>query len=265
MAKLIENSSFVGAWLDACAYLKNQPEHKALNLILEIDAPETVSEGDRAILIEYDNLLRQKTPQRSLSTVANTIFPQSIYRRYGRPGFYKRYLDSFKIAHDKGAWGSYAQRMMYRVGTDGKSINPLDTIVEKLRNQIPGHTYASAYELGIMEPTIDLAFAAEPLDIPTYDPATDANRLRGGPCLSHLSFKLLDQATVHLVAVYRSHYYLDRAPGNLLGLSQLLSFVAKETNFTPGTLTCISTYAYLDVSAIGGMNHLDKLLASRVD
>lgn len=73
------------------------------------------------------------------------------------------------------------------------------------------------------------------------------------PCLSHLSFKLTDRESVDLTAIYRSHHYAARALGNLLGLSQLQAFVAKEANLKVGTLTCISTHAHLDLSSWGGV------------
>jgi hypothetical protein len=49
-----------------------------------------------------------------------------------------------------------------------------------------------------------------------------------------------------LTVLYRYHYYIEKALGNLLGLSQLLYFVAKETGLGVGPLVCHSTYAVLD-------------------
>ena len=79
------------------------------------------------------------------------------------------------------------------------------------------------------------------------------------PHLSHLSFKLTDQK-LDLTAVYRSHWYGKRALGNLVGLSQLHSFVGKESKYERGTLTCIATHAYLDAESFGGVAATTALL-----
>jgi hypothetical protein len=50
-----------------------------------------------------------------------------------------------------------------------------------------------------------------------------------------------------LTAIYRNHYYVERALGNLIGLSQLLFFVARESGLQPRGLVCHSTFARLDL------------------
>jgi thymidylate synthase len=51
-----------------------------------------------------------------------------------------------------------------------------------------------------------------------------------------------------MTAVYRAHDYFGKALGNLVGLSRLLTFVGAQTNHEIGTLTCHSTYAFIDVT-----------------
>jgi hypothetical protein len=145
-----------------------------------------------------------------------------------------------------------------------QTFNPLDTIVEKLLLAKNGRRIHAAYELGVIAPT-DL-INETPIDLgcelPLYDPATDRGRPTNNPCLSHLSFKLNDNDTLDLTAIYRSHHYAQRALGNLIGLSQLLAFVAKESKLTIGVLTCISTQAHLDVGTWGGVTAATALLAT---
>ena len=76
----------------------------------------------------------------------------------------------------------------------------------------------------------------------------------GGPCLSHLSFKLFQKA-VHLTALYRSHDYSYKVQGNLLGLARLQCCVAREVGRSIGSLTVHSSYAYLSKSK-GDMREL---------
>ncbi|NKB13735.1 hypothetical protein GO303_03137 [Ralstonia solanacearum] len=203
----------------------------------------------------------------TLRTVAGTIFPLDLYRRYGRPGFYEKYKAMLKRGKKPGTWGTYALRMIDRTSKDcEKSINPLDMLIKRLRDdgqpkkqngQISSFT--SAYELGVSDPAIDLddSYVDEAGgDVPTYNAAIDGREWMGMPCLSHLSFKRVevdDGYAVNLTAMYRSHHYCARALGNLLGLAQLLSFVAKETDLKVGILTCISSHAVLDVDMWGGV------------
>ena len=62
-----------------------------------------------------------------------------------------------------------------------------------------------------------------------------------------------------LTALYRNHYYIERALGNLIGLSQLLYFVARESGLEPRGLVCHSTLARLDFDGgwtVGEINSL---------
>ena len=121
--------------------------------------------------------------------------------------------------------------------------SPLEQLIVKMKRQRETSRMRSAYEMSLVAKD-DLL-----LELPIYRAETDARRIRGGPCLSHLSFKLLPDNTVVLTAIYRSHYYVERALGNLFGLAQLLAFVASEVGVRSGHLICHSTYAALDKEA----------------
>ncbi len=64
-----------------------------------------------------------------------------------------------------------------------------------------------------------------------------------------------------LTAVYRYHYYIQRALGNLIGLAQLLAFVAEEVGVEIGPLVCHSTYAVLDTEGGWSRTEMLKLIA----
>jgi hypothetical protein len=49
-----------------------------------------------------------------------------------------------------------------------------------------------------------------------------------------------------MTAYYRSHYFIERAYGNYLGLSRLQAFIAEAAGISPGPLICISGHARLD-------------------
>lgn len=270
MAKLFDSHTrVVPTWLAAARHLNQLlPNRTADNLFLEITDPLTITTEDRQLMDKVDCALIRS--ELTLRTVAGTIFPLALYKQYGRPGFYAKYMEMLARGKQVGTWGTYAARMIDRAGQDSVArINPLEMLVMKLRNQPQKKngkesSYVSTYELGVAEPNDDLPIEERGAELPTYDPAFDALRWFGGPCLSHLSFKRTPAGTGHavnLVAIYRSHHYCARALGNLIGLAQLQSFVAKESGLKVGTLSCLSSYAELDVGMWGGVNAVNQVLA----
>ncbi len=268
MAKLFDiEERILPTWRAAARFLDKEPGRTAANVVLEIRNPLAVTVEDRQVMDMIDTV----RPDLPLRTVAGTIFPQGMYKRHGRPTFYKEFLTLLDIGYKRGTWGTYAERMMRRQSKSGEEINPLEMLVSRLSDAGQPKkgekitSFASSYELGITDPEQDLSFLADVGgDIPTYDAAQDGRRWLGGPCLSHLSFKRLperDGHAVHLTAIYRSHHYCERGLGNLIGLAQLLLFVATEAKLKPGTLTCVSTHAVLDVAAWGGVDAAHKILA----
>ena len=253
---------FVPAWLAAARYLEGSPHRMARNLLLEIATPMAITDADVNILRQVDCALKAHTDQLSIETVAGTIFPHNLYlRSKSREEFYGRYQRVLSRA--KKSWGTYFDRMTNRHDRTGQPINPLEHAIKKLaRSAEPGtQTLQSAYELCVSN--LDTEFREEVemgCEISTYDPANDRGYTRGGPCLSHLSFKLTGGTHVDLTAMYRSHHYCSRALGNLLGLARLLSFVAEGAGLQVGVLSCLSTHAELDVAAWGGSRSAKSIL-----
>lgn len=271
MATLLHtHDRIVPTWLAAARHLHAQQGRRAKNLLLEIEHPLDVTEDDRAVMARVDQALAHKNL--TLRTVAGTIFPLAMYRRYGRPGYYEKYKEMLTRGQKAKTWGTYARRMIERPGKEpGTTINPLEYLVNKLAadgqpQRADGKTvsFVAAYELGVADPEEDLRPKADSGgDVPTYDPAFDMRDWLGLPCLSHLSFKRVPRGNGHavdLTAMYRSHHYCARALGNLIGLGQLLSFVAKESGLEVGTLSCLSTHAELDVSEWGGVGVANAIL-----
>lgn len=241
MAFALNRESITQAWLDGMELLLQQPSDTAFNVVLDIDAPLGIGGQERAVLAKVDQFLAGHGKNR-LQTVANTIFPESLYRRYGAEGVFQVYpAKVYPVLKKDNRWGTYVHRMVRREDRTGKVINPLEKVIAALRIESRGRNpKRSRYELGMTEPFTDISIADPTLPF--------ANQAIGGPCLSHLSFKLDPvSGQVRLIAFYRSHYYVERALGNLVGLARLLSFVANEVGLEPGPLTCISSYAQIDV------------------
>lgn len=264
MARLFDTEDrIVPTWLAAARHLEGKPEYTDRNLLLEIANPIELTADDLRIVKAVNAALFEKNNERTVETVANTIFPQHLYRKHGRNGLYAAYQGV--IARAGEGWGTYFGRMTNRLDRTGKVVNPLDAIVEKLkRSAQPGTaTLQSAYELCASDPTDDVFDeTGMGCELSTYDPGWDRKFVRGGPCLSHVSFKITGRTHVDLTAMYRSHFYCERALGNLVGLARLLRFAAKESGLEVGTLSCLSTHAVLDLAAWGGARMGRQLLST---
>ncbi len=236
-------------WLAASEYLMKNGDQ--MNVILDVTAPEREGRVGLAARTAIDRLYK-KEGAHPLYTVAETIFPAWEYLHRGVDGVYGRYpkeYEALKTRRPQG-WGTYAQRMVVGKNSKGEPINPLSVLVAKMRkiHQGKGAKYRACYEIAVLE---------GPLEIPLYSDSRDCNRYRDGPCLMHLSFKLL-AGRVHLTALYRSHDYRYKVPGNLLGLARLQAFVATEVGANLGSLVVHSSLAYVDPG--GGKGPFAELL-----
>lgn len=242
----------VPTWLAATLWLDDQTQHMGRNLLLEMESPLQITAEDREVIRKVDGALLDRDKGLSIDTVASTIFPQGLYKRFGGTELYDRYRTMIDRAAKPKTWGTYFDRMTRRETPSGKVINPLENLIVKIRQSVAsGRVYQSAYELPSCDPAMELSTMDYGAELGTYDPARDAKLFRGGPCLSHVSFKITSKTHVDMTAVYRSHTYCSRALGNLIGLGRLLHFVASETELEVGVLSCLSTHAELDLEEWG--------------
>ena len=238
---LVAVDTLAQAWLGAAVHLLGRPNWTDTTIILHIARPTLVRNEDQAAADILEEFLVDHG-QYSHHTVAETIFPGYEYVTHGVEGVYRTYPEEvfprIKSHEDMRHWGTYAYRLLRRRDDTGKEYNPLEYCIEKMRDKVRKR---AAYELG-------LGFG---FDLATYDDNDDRADRMGGPCLSHLSFKVIGDA-VHLAAMYRSHYYVHRAYGNLLGLARLQSFVAEQIGLSSGPLVCHSTMALLEYGSQWG-------------
>lgn len=247
--ELIKGETAPIVWLAAAKHLETLSGWEDFDVILHVAQPTVLSREDRAVYETIDGFLTEHGAF-SIHTVAETIFPLDEYQRSGAPGVFEAYpekLRRIQKARDDGNWGSYAYRILRQLDADGKVFNPLADLLRKIKAH---GKYRASFELGHGRP-----YEA---DIPIYDPTTDRKRLYGGPCLSHLSVKVHD-GLLRLNATYRSHYYVRRLLGNLVGLGRLQYFLAREADLQVGGLTINSTFAKLDTgSGEGSGGHWGK-------
>lgn len=222
----------LSAWREAVRVVDAAKGHEAHNVIIDVADPTArATMADPAVAAVSAFLAaKQKKP---IETVANTIFPAALARRYGAPEFFNVFRDAvLPKVRLKEAWsGYYFERMMQLPGPDGKSINQIWGIVERLRS--PKVASLNKFELIV------------------FDPIRDVNNASfGGQCLSFASLKLVGPKgarRLSMTAMYRNHYYIEKLLGNLIGLGRLLEFVARQGGVPVGSLTVVSTHALIDM------------------
>jgi hypothetical protein len=129
----IEAKTCVEAWLKAVNLLASMPDRCAYNVILDIETPIAMTGVDRRIVKAVDHFLTHHDAD-PVATVAATIFPAADYRRNGVKGVFEDFPERTypKLTTN---WGTYAGRMLRRIGKDGKPFNPLELTLAKLRAQ----------------------------------------------------------------------------------------------------------------------------------
>jgi hypothetical protein len=255
----IEAETPTQTWLKAARFLSTQEERTVLNLVLGVRQPTVLSAKDFHVHDLVNEFLEEHGKQ-PLVTTAGTIFPGGLYMQGGAQAVFSEFPALYKKF--KGQWGSYAGRLLLpTIESKGQKRAPLEVLIEKLKSQSEHGHMRAAYELKVFDDV-------EACEVSTYDPEFDCDMTRGQPCLTHLSFKLQKDRSVSLTALYRTHFYIEKTLGNLLGLGQLLSFVATEARLSTGSLVCHSTMAQLDTAAtkdgVKGWNQedIDSLLES---
>lgn len=248
----IAGSSRADAWFKAVNAIIADNDWEAFHLVVEIADATRSGPKDQAVEEAVDRFLVAHNSQ-PLQTVAETIFPASEYRRYGTDGVYSHYPEAVYPEIKDGKWGTYAYRLLRRTSEDGKRrFNPLEECVGKIREQLSGRTtYRACFEIDIADSGFDLH---------TYDACTDRRRLRGGPCLSHLGFKINGGRRLLVTATYRYHFYIERFLGNMLGLAQLQRFICDETGLDPGPILCLSSLATVETGLSWGKGNVRALM-----
>ena len=230
------------AWVKAATAIIEAGD-ESYNVIIGVEDPVNHDERDHEVIELVDSFLKDHDAN-PIITIANTIFPESLYREHGFPAFFNEYHKVYDKLTKSKQWGRYFERMTRHRTLEGEVYNPLEELIDKLRTQDNSdRCYKAVYELAV------------------YDPLLDRRSLRGGQCLSFLSFKLHPELGLTMTAIYRNQTYTTRCLGNLIGLGRLQAFVAKEARLNRvGPLTCISTHAELDTGDGWGIKDARKLV-----
>lgn len=249
--KGIEENNLSLAWLAATSHLLDKRGRDA-NLVVCITHP---LEEDAHVRRTLDAFLSEHGEQ-GIATVANTVFPQALYRPMlgdgAREHLYQSYAGAYQVArrHRSNQSGTYFRRLVQWPGRDGP-VNQLENVILRLQRQVKRVQRSSIYELGLSFVETGPDGESPPdggssFDLRIQSPERDT-RLMGFPCLSHISLTLLE-GRLHLSALYRNQHFIRRAYGNYLGLGRLLDFLCREAGCEPGELVCVASHADAEVA-----------------
>lgn len=232
MPHLVQEENVSKAWLAAKNHILGQPGHRCNSLIVAMQNPLELDDGIHDQYNEYCQLVNITKPNKASST----IFPKKSYEILGHDRFklYQRYPRVHKVL--KGKWGSYFGQMID--WKDGQTRrNQLEDIINMINDREKVHK--SAYTIQVVNPVKHLGWP------------------RGAPCLNHILLQLENEPRkMSLLAVYRNHDFGVKAYGNYIGLGHLLEFLASQTNFDIGSITCVSSHAFVTSRHVAGLRDI---------
>lgn len=260
MSVHIHGGNLSEAWVSAYDALAQRPKGQAVNMTVsvanpgrEILAVRQEIDAEVAELRAAGNSVFNK----SIHTVANTIFPISLYRE-GRPeAFYDAAIAGQsrrdgKITSWGAKGGTYIGRLLDYPTYGGQSFNQLARMLDNLNARL---NYQDSYEMAFTcehpdpDPNDPVRSASASTFVPNYD-----NNHRGGQCLSHISLNRSPGGALSMVALYRHQTFLTRAYGNFLGLARLQHFLVRECQkeLRVGELMIVASHAEIDSEARPG-------------
>lgn len=224
------------AW--AQAFIRVLKPGPTPSLIVQIDASESGIVEDEAIRSHLARALSERGLS-SIDTVANTIFPNSLWNR-NRPrqelfDRYRAIWPRVKKCHANHN-GVYFQRLIAFPDFGSNETNQLDYII---RTYGTGNHRHSAHQASLYAPAID---------------ATD-QRQRGFPCLQQVAFSI-ENETLMVIGFYPTQHIFEKAYGNYLGLCRLGAFMAHELGIRFVGMQCFASHPKLGAD---GKNALRSL------
>jgi hypothetical protein len=163
--------------------------------------------------------------EQSVHTVANTIFPESLWRyaEYDRHRLYEIYMKSMPrrkaLSPRKNNRGLYFERLISFGSNDKFDGNQLEFIINQYNSR--KSVRKSMFQASIFDPMRD---------------HTPVARL-GFPCLQHISLIPVGK-NLTLNAFYATQRIFQKGYGNFLGLCRLGNFMAYEMKLNLNQMNC---------------------------
>ncbi len=230
---LISDTNISRAWSQILLHVIDHGGTEISPLVVSISgfSNDFIPEVDR-VRTALDGLL-QKKDQFQVNTVANTIFPQSLWRIAGgdRHAFFEEYRETlpYYAAMDRlNCSGTYFSRLI-AFDLDAKTGQRLPYIPE---GSIPEKGNQLEHIIKLFEKNKikrDSAFQAS-----IFDPVRDhsSGPYQSFPCMQHLTFVRVGKEDLVINAFYATQQIVRKAYGNYLGLCRLGHFVASQTGLS---------------------------------
>jgi len=235
------DTTISGAWSQAFLSVLKPGVTEISPLVVSIHfADEHQFESDDVALRLLDGCIAQLiqtdakfSKLQSVTTVANTIFPNSLWNPSAEDDAEKLF-ERFEKAWPRikkcsqNRRGSYFRRMtaFRSKAANGQPINQLRQIVETYKADIHRR---SALQASIFDPAFDHV----------------KSRQLGFPCLQQVAFSPVGKTELRVTGFYANQYIFDRALGNYLGLCRLGYFMATQLNLKFTGMTCIASVAQM--------------------
>jgi thymidylate synthase len=232
---LIEENNLSHAWAKAFLHIIDNGGKPISPLVVSITGfTDGIPHEDKNIRQSLDICLADNDDQK-VHTVANTIFPESLWKRskYQRKELFERYLNflprakNIKKCKAKNSRGLYFERLVNFGFDEHPKVNQLEYIINQYQAR-PG-VRKSMFQASIFDPMKD--HISNP-----YIPF---------PCLQHVSF-VPQGSTLTMNAFYATQQLLNKAYGNYLGLCRLGNFMAHEMGLTFSRMNCFVGVAKLE-------------------
>lgn len=229
---LIDETNLSYAWARAFLHVIDNPGKEISPLVVSISGfTDGIPNEDQEIRQLLDKCLANESYQK-IHTVANTIFPESLWRRSKnkRQKLFERYLKVLPrikaVEPHKNRRGLYFERLIC-FGSGPCDGNQLEYIIEQYRSR--RGVRRSMFQASIFNPAIDHVSDAQ---LPF-------------PCLQHVSF-VPQGSTLSMNSFYATQQLFNKAYGNYLGLCRLGNFTAQEMGLTFSRMNCFIGVAKLD-------------------
>jgi len=193
---------------------------------------------------KLDALLGREHAKLSIGTVANTLFPASLWNPdRPRKTLFDRFHRLWPKIRKSNPRGHYFRRLITLGDPSVCGGNQLEFIIG-----------AYSERRGVRRSMLQAA---------TFDAKADHTKaaLRGFPCLQQVSFAVQSDGTIAVNGFYAFQYIGKRAYGNYIGLCRLGHFVAHELGTELSRMTCYAGIAQVDIGATklrGVIDHLDE-------
>jgi hypothetical protein len=228
----LDESNLSLAWARAFLHIIDNRGKEISPLIVSVTGLNNGVPCEDQFVREALDLSLEETGNQQVHTVANTIFPESVYRlvKYDRHRLYELYLKTLPrykaLEKVKNRRGLYFERLI--AFDDGaRNSNQLEFIISE-------YTSRKGVRRSMLQASV-------------FDPRRDHVRdaQLGFPCLQQISF-VPQSNELTLNAFYATQQIFEKAYGNYLGLCRLGNFMAREMGLTFSRMNCVSGVEKLD-------------------